>query len=49
MSVELVDDPESTEGDGDTCQVPTGLLDISLACEEAGITPEEFGEIFAAG
>jgi hypothetical protein len=38
------DDPEEPEVD---CDVPADLIDIFVACEQGGISVEEFGEVFA--
>lgn len=43
---ELDDGPASTEGAGVDHEVPPDLIDISVACEEAGITPAAFKVLF---
>lgn len=45
MSVEL-HDIDSTEGDNDEHAVPSDLLAIFVACDQSGMTQEEFKQVF---
>ena len=44
----MTDEPIEEEAEDETGDpsVPTDLLDLYVQLEEAGVTPQEFGEVF---
>lgn len=45
MTTDPYEPPDAGDED-EQYAVPTELLDIYVACEQAGITPEKFAELF---